>query len=191
MPINVLFDFLAPIYDHVFRERLPEELMEVLALPAKGFMLDAGGGTGRVSSQLRKHVDNLVIADLSRPMLRKASDKHDCCFVQTSATSFPFPDNFFSRIMVIDALHHFPDQPGVVKELVRILKPGGRLLIEEPDIHLFPVKLIALAEKLALMGSHMHTYQMIQQMINRTGISSSVKMDGRGSVWVIADKPIS
>ena len=39
-------------------------------------------------------------------------------------------------------------------ELWRTLKPGGRLVIMEPDIRLFSVKLVALAEKVALMRSH-------------------------------------
>ncbi|OQY37129.1 MAG: hypothetical protein B6243_01300, partial [Anaerolineaceae bacterium 4572_5.2] len=65
---------------------------------------------------------------------------------------FPFPDNSFDRALVVDALHHFHNQEQAIAELVRVLKKGGRLVIEEPDIHRFAIKLVALAEKAALMG---------------------------------------
>jgi len=66
----------------------------------------------------------------------------------------PFPAEQFERIIVIDVLHHVCDQQQTINELWRVLKPGGRIIIEEPDIHHWAVKLVALAEKLALMRSH-------------------------------------
>ena len=54
MPINFLFDILAPVYDKVFKEPSQEELIQLLDLPTDGWMLDAGGGTGRVSNQIRR-----------------------------------------------------------------------------------------------------------------------------------------
>jgi ubiquinone/menaquinone biosynthesis C-methylase UbiE len=46
------------------------------------------------------------------------------------------------------------DHAHTAREMFRVLKPGGVLVIEEPDIRTFGVKLIAIAEKLLLMRSH-------------------------------------
>jgi len=186
--MNIHFDWLAPIYDRVIGERNPEDLREILKLPVAGRLLDAGGGTGRVSSSLRSMVDNVVISDWSKPMLREAQAKDCLALVNGVVETLPFPDESFERILVVDALHHFPDQVGAIANLVRVLKPGGRLLIEEPNINLFVVKLIAMAEKLALMGSHFHSPTEIAAMLSAHGFSPNIHSDGRASAWIFIDK---
>ena len=186
--MNIHFDWLAPIYDRVIGERNPEDLREILKLPVAGRLLDAGGGTGRVSSSLRPMVDGVVISDWSKPMLREAHAKGCSALVNGLVETLPFPDESFERVLVVDALHHFPNQVGAIAGLVRVLKPGGRLLIEEPDINLFSVKLIALAEKVALMGSHFHSPTEISAMLSAHGFSPSIHSDGRVSAWIVIDK---
>lgn len=100
----------------------------------------------------------------------------------------PFPNDLFSRILVVDAFHHFGDQPGALRELVRLLKPGGRLVIEEPDIRRTRVKFIAIGETLALMGSHFRTGNHICQMLTSLGLHTQFEDDGQSTFWVIATK---
>jgi demethylmenaquinone methyltransferase/2-methoxy-6-polyprenyl-1,4-benzoquinol methylase len=159
MPNNFLFDFLGPFYDHVISPKSPDDLHEPLNLPADGWLLDAGGGTGRASAGLADEVNHLVICDLSAPMLREAQTKGIQNLVQASAAHLPFAKETFERIMVVDALHHMPDQKNTVGEMLRTLKFQGRMLIEEPDIEQFGVKLIALFERLALMKSRSKRWQ--------------------------------
>ena len=45
------FDFIAPLYDRIVRLPVSSRLCELLKLPTDGILLDAGGGTGRVSSR--------------------------------------------------------------------------------------------------------------------------------------------
>lgn len=182
------FGFFAPFYDRLFGPPDPAHLLDFLQLPAAGRMLDVGGGTGRVSCQLRPYVDVLHLNDFSLKMLQQAQTKGLCCPSASQAEKLPFPDNCFERVLVVDALHHFFDQKAAIGELARVLKPGGRLVIEEPDRQHFVVKMVALVEKALLMDSHFHYPQEIQDMVSAHGLDVSLERDGRFAAWVIADK---
>lgn len=188
MPNNILFDWLGPIYDHVFGIKDTVIFDEPLSLPAEGWLLDLGGGTGRSSAGLADKVEHLVLCDLSLPMLQKAGNKGVIHRVQASATDLPFAESSFNRILVVDALHHMPDQQTTTGEMIRTLKSGGRLLIEEPDIRLFAVKLIALMEIVLLMKSKFYTPDEIKGMAESFGTQAAVDTDDRGSAWIMVDK---
>jgi ubiquinone/menaquinone biosynthesis C-methylase UbiE len=151
------FSLLAPFYDHFFGRQDLTLLHSLLALPVAGRLLDAGGGTGRVSQTLQEQAGQIVITDESGAMLRQAAPKNGLMPLLSPAERLPFPNASFDRVLVVDAFHHFAHQQQTIAEFWRVLTPGGRLVIEEPNIETWPVKLIALGEKLALMRSHFFT----------------------------------
>lgn len=192
MAINIHFDFLAPVYERFIRPPDPQRVIERLNLPAEGRLLDVGGGTGRVARALTPLVEGLVISDLSYKMLsqgrRAQNGSRPWLGCQSRAERLPYPDDWFPRILVVDAFHHFSDQPGALREFARVLAPGGRLVIEEPDIRRFSVKLIAAAELVALMDSHFRKPDEIARMAAVYGLTTWVEIDG-ATAWVIAEKP--
>jgi demethylmenaquinone methyltransferase/2-methoxy-6-polyprenyl-1,4-benzoquinol methylase len=182
------FDIIAPFYDRVIHKIDLKRLISLLKLPAKGRMLDAGGGTGRVSSRLRTMIDEVVVCDLSFSMLKQAKLKSRLWMAQSHIEQLPFPDESFERIMVVDALHHFCDQRQSIQELLRVLKTGGCLVIEEPNIDKFIIKWVALAEKLFLMRSHFSSSDEIVAIINEQGFNAYVDKDDRFFFWVVVEK---
>jgi demethylmenaquinone methyltransferase/2-methoxy-6-polyprenyl-1,4-benzoquinol methylase len=181
------FGFLAPYYDRLIRLPTAEKLIYLANLPIDGGLLDAGGGTGRVAQALRDQAGWLVVADLSLGMLQQASTKHGLCSVCSPTEQLPFPDASFERVIMVDALHHVIDHVATARELWRVLKAGGRILIEEPDIRTFSVKLVALAERLALMRSNFISPPKIASLFPYPEASLRVEQD-RSNAWVIVDK---
>ena len=87
---NRHFDLIAFAYDRLIGRPDADRLANMLGLPVQGRLLDAGGGTGRVSSFLRPFVGGVVVADLSEGMLRRARAKRAsrrCAPVQRSCPS--------------------------------------------------------------------------------------------------------
>ena len=181
------FDLLAPIYDSLAGKPDTTRFKRLLALPCKGLLLDAGGGTARVSSRLSSLVEHIVVSDLSYRMLRQASHK-PVLLVGSRVEQLPFADESFDRILVVDALHHFSDQQGAIRDLLRVLKCGGRLVIEEYDLTHTGVKLLALAEKILGMGSRFLKSADMEKMISLDGVSVTIERPNCFTTWIIADK---
>ena len=181
------FDLLAPIYDRVIHPQPSEKLVSLIGFPSGGRLLDAAGGTGRISQFLTNRADVVVVTDLSVNMLRQAQLKDGLLTICSANESLPFPDDAFSRIILVDAFHHLIDQKMAVRELWRVLERGGRMIIEEPDIRAIPVKFMAIAEKLALMRSHFLPADRVANLFPADHASIRVERDGY-TAWVVADK---
>jgi ubiquinone/menaquinone biosynthesis C-methylase UbiE len=186
---NRHFDLIAFTYDRLIGRPDTYGLAEMLGLPVQGLLLDAGGGTGRVSFPLSAFVGGVVVADLSGQMLRYAKKKGGINVMKARTEELPFSDGAFARVIVIDALHHFSRMEASIAELVRVLEPGGRILIEEPDLTLPAVKLVAVAEKFLLMESHFRTPEAIGAVMKTHGLSPAIRRSGRFRSWIAADKP--
>jgi len=179
------FDILAPIYDRAIPFSRLELMLRMVSLPMDGLLLDAGGGTGRVASALRPYVRSALVADFSPGMLAQALQK-GLPGVHAPAEHLPFASDTFERIIMVDALHHVISQTQTIAELWRVLKPGGRLVIEEPDLRTWQVKIVAVVEKLALMRSHFLSPPQIAQLLPS---QARVRIETEGyNAWVVVEK---
>jgi demethylmenaquinone methyltransferase/2-methoxy-6-polyprenyl-1,4-benzoquinol methylase len=190
MPPLDHFEIIAPFYDRALPPRQERQLVELADLPVDGILLDAAGGTGRVGQALRSFVVQVVIADISPGMLAQARAKPGLQVVCSQSERLPFQDGWFDRIIMVDALHHVHSQGETAADLFRVLKPGGRLVVEEPDIQRFAVKLIALAEKLLLMRSHFLPAASIAALFTRLGAQTQI-VNQDSIAWVVVHKPAS
>ncbi|HNT75268.1 MAG TPA: class I SAM-dependent methyltransferase [Anaerolineae bacterium] len=187
MPILDHFGLLAPLYETFIHPRDPVQLRALLAPPIDGPLLDAGGGTGRVAQFLRDVASEIVVTDLSFKMLQQTAAKDSLHSACAHAEALPFPDGSFARVIMVDALHHVCHQAKTAAELWRVLRPGGRLIIEEPDLRLRGVKLLALAEKLALMRSHFLSPPQIAGLFTTPDAHIHIEV-AAPNAWIIMDK---
>jgi ubiquinone/menaquinone biosynthesis C-methylase UbiE len=189
MPIFNHFDFLAPIYDRFIKPYDLTRFSKYSGLPISGKLLDAAGGTGGKSYPLLNMVEGIVIADSSMGMLSQAASKGGLITVCSETERLPFEDESFERVIMVDALHHVSDYRVTVGELWRVVKPGGRIIIEEPDIRSMSIKIMALIEKLALMRSHFISPQEIAATFTYT--NAEVKIEIEDSIaWIVINKHI-
>lgn len=105
-------------------------------------VLDLASGTGWATELLTRLGIRTVSVDLSLEMMRRARQRlaaderlilrHEAGFVTARAQALPFTDNAFDGILCLNALHHLPDYGAALREIFRVLKPGGRAVFSEP-----------------------------------------------------------
>lgn len=72
--------------------------------------------------------------DLSVPYITRARRSlPDVTFTVGPADSVPYPDAFFDAVLLLDVMEHVPDDAAVVREIARVLRPGGTLILSVPN----------------------------------------------------------
>ena len=104
-------------------------------------VLDIAGGTGDLAARFSRLVGasgEVVLADINESMLRVGRDKlidhgvqGNLEYVQADAQALPFPDNHFDCISIAFGLRNVTDKDLALREMLRVLRPGGRLLVLE------------------------------------------------------------
>jgi len=100
--------------------------------PDKGRTLDVGCGDGVIGRALDAPL--VVGFDISPACARLARERGIRACVADATANLPFGDGVFDTVYCADVLHHLPGfRATVVREIARVLKPGGRLAVVEPD----------------------------------------------------------
>jgi SAM-dependent methyltransferase len=134
---SISFDRAADYYDatRVVSDDSTERQTELLAaeIGTRGRTLEIGVGTGQVSLPLHAAGIDVVGLDLSEPMLRrllaKAGGVAPFPLVRADATRLPFSDDAFGAVVMRWVLHLIPPWRETVAEVVRVLTPGGIVLV--------------------------------------------------------------
>jgi SAM-dependent methyltransferase len=130
--------FMAALYDPFFwaaeRAGLAER-RRALVQQATGRVLEIGAGTGLNARHYLDHVD-LVLSEPDEAMADRLRDRlarlpHPATVVLAGAEALPFADDEFDTVVSTLVLCTVPDQVAALREVHRVLRPGGRLLFIE------------------------------------------------------------
>jgi len=105
------------------------EVSVATPLARGGSVLEVGCGTGLILERLAKVADRAVGVDLSPGMLAGARER-GLSGALASATALPFADDSFDLAVSFKVLAHVSDIAGALAEMVRVVRPGGRVLAE-------------------------------------------------------------
>ena len=137
--VRAMFDRIAGVYDlmntvmtaglhHQWRTRAVD-----LARVGPGTRaLDVATGTGDLAIELASRGGDVVGSDFSEGMLERARAKAPgLTWEQADAMALPYPDDAFDAATVGFGARNFGDLPQGLREMVRVVKPGGRVVILE------------------------------------------------------------
>ncbi len=130
-------------YDPALLERRPRlgrayrRLLDRLLPERVGSLLDLGCGTAYYWPLLAERCDRLVGVDLSPVMVRDGARHRGGATGEAlagEASRLPFRAGAFDAVLAVDTLHHVADLDGMLREVRRVLRRGGRLAAVEPNV---------------------------------------------------------
>jgi demethylmenaquinone methyltransferase / 2-methoxy-6-polyprenyl-1,4-benzoquinol methylase len=171
--VRAMFDRIAPVYDLMNRvmtvgldRRWRKLAVREVVWPGDR-VLDACCGTGDLAVEAERRGGRVVALDFSPRMLERARAKSGTIdWVQGDALALPFADNEFDAATVGFGVRNLADLEGGLRELARVLRPGGKLAVLEitrprgllrPFFRLWFDVLVPLAGKV-LPGGKAYTY---------------------------------
>ena len=130
--ISDLYDAAEAINSSVYNEMTATVERMV---PEGAKVLDCAAGTGELSFAAAKNAESVVCTDLSRNMLKTAQRKaralgvDNITFAERNIFDLQDPDGTYDVVIAGNVLHLLTNPQGAVKEMYRVLKPGGRLAV--------------------------------------------------------------
>ncbi len=167
-----LYDIAESVNGKVYREMLR---MVRLLTPKGAVVLDTAAGTGQLSLAAARNAERVVCTDLSLPMLKQAGKNAaakgitNVEFAERDIFHLPDADNTYDNVMAGNVLHLLDDPESAVRELYRVTKPGGTLLLPTFMNESDPL-LIKLYKKIGFSPATDFTPAEYRRMLNSYGL---------------------
>ncbi len=171
---------LAKSYDSRWRDYLEKtQKTAVNCLSAKNndLVLDIGCGTGGAAIRIAKKLTQgkIVGIDTCQAMLdlakKKSKNFKNITYKNASAEKIPFPTKYFDKIISVSAFHHFQNPNTAVKEMCRVIKPKGIIVILDWCRDYFLFKILNLWWRLT-NKAHVKAYDTkeISKILEKEGV---------------------
>jgi ubiquinone/menaquinone biosynthesis C-methylase UbiE len=142
-PSREYFQNVANDWDHLRQSYFSEDIRDLAIRSAYlhplSIVADIGGGTGFLSQGLAPLVNKVILIDGSQEMINVARQNlaafSNIDFYLAEGLTLPLQDTSVDAAFANMYLHHCPDPAKAIQEMVRILRPGGRLVISDLEKH--------------------------------------------------------
>lgn len=179
-PSRPYFDSVADIWDRIreghYNETLRDFVFHKAFLHPDMIAADIGAGTGFIAAGLVDRVSRVHVVDGSPAMLAAARKNlapyANVEFHEADGTQLPFDDGTLDVVFANMLLHHLPEPLNAIREMARVLRPGGRLLISNMETHNIP----RMQAKMSEIWSHF-SREHIQDWMKEAGFVNIVVGD--------------
>ncbi len=140
-----------------------QRLKELAEVKQGDNVLDVACGPGLVACEFAAHCNHVTGVDITPAMIEQAQKRQiekgltNLSWSVGSALPLPYDDNSYSLIITRYSYHHFLDPRAALVEMIRVCKPGGRVLVA--DVAIDPAK-SASYDRLEIMRDSSHTHAL-------------------------------
>lgn len=129
---------ISPLYDlfeNVYNGKVYKETGKKVAdlIEENDEVLECACGTGAISKYIAAKCKSLIATDFAEGMLKRAAKKckglENISFENADITALRFPDASFDKVVAGNVIHLLPNPDAALRELERVVKPGGRIII--------------------------------------------------------------
>lgn len=158
-------------------------------------LLDVACGPGNFTAPLAAQLSTGSLAvgfDISEPMLTRAVQDNSgprTCYVRGDARELPFGDETFDAVCCFGALYLIPEPFRVAHEMIRVLRPGGRIAILTSYAGQPPPLNLAVNTTARLIGLTMFDKDAFVDLFTETGLTDVEQQTQRALQFVTAAKP--
>ncbi|NIL96741.1 MAG: methyltransferase domain-containing protein, partial [Planctomycetales bacterium] len=114
------------------QERRLQMILKAAGSRIKGDVLVDGCGVGMYLERLARHGGRVVGLDIEFRRVQKARRRSRLVFCAAGET-LPLPDRSFDLVLSHEVLEHVEDDRAALEEMVRMLRPGGRIVLFTPN----------------------------------------------------------
>lgn len=158
-------------------ERLIDELVALLP-EARGSILDVACGEGATTRSLLRTFPAAAVTaiNISESQLAAARERAPgVSFLKMDATDLRFPDSSFTNVICVEAAFHFDTRERFLEEALRVLEPGGHLLISD--------LLFAPYTPLVPRANHVASPAAYEALLRRVGFDPVTVVDAHDEMW--------
>lgn len=155
------------------------ELLVELAQPAPNdLVLDVACGPGLVACEFARHAGHVIGIDITAAMIEQAAARQresglaNLSWTVGDVLPLPYADASFSLVLTRYSFHHFLEPQRVLAEMIRVCRPGGRVLVA--DVAMEPVKSRAY-DRLEVMRDPSHTHALTTEEFSSLLLASGLK----------------
>ena len=143
------YDLMNTVLSAGIHKRWRKKAIDILVPAQPKFILDLATGTGDLAIEaMRLHPEKIIAADISEGMMEVGKEKikklkleHKIFFQKGDSENLPFGENTFDAITVGFGVRNFEDLEKGLRNMYKVLKPGGKaVILEFSKVKKFPLK---------------------------------------------------